>query len=162
MFFQCSAFLSRRTSPLLHLIIGPPNQRGSANHSAADKIRHQITANHPIQSVPEAVLVISNPCGGLRAASHRCRHDASDQSDYILLVLLTAALGGGINEYSSVVFTLCHVFRRVRCRVGGERHANRAANGGLIPPNEGAPTKQRWVEPPSSLSDLASSKFLSL
>jgi hypothetical protein len=28
MFFQCSAFLSRRTSPLLHLIIGPPRVRG--------------------------------------------------------------------------------------------------------------------------------------
>src|SRR5215469_12580959 len=56
MFFQCSAFLRRRTSPLLHLIIGPPESEGSANHIAADKIRHQITANHPIQSVPEAVL----------------------------------------------------------------------------------------------------------
>src|SRR5215831_550010 len=28
MFFQCSAFLSRRTSPLLHLIIGPPESEG--------------------------------------------------------------------------------------------------------------------------------------
>src|SRR5579864_5321544 len=28
MFFQCSAFLSRRTSPLLHLIIGPPESKG--------------------------------------------------------------------------------------------------------------------------------------
>jgi hypothetical protein len=55
MFFQRSGFLSRRTSPLLHLIVGAPNQRGSANHIAADKIRHQTTANHPIQSAPEAV-----------------------------------------------------------------------------------------------------------
>ena len=33
-------------------------------------------------------------------------------------------------EHSSVVFTLCHVFRRVRCRAGRERDANERRTAG--------------------------------
>jgi hypothetical protein len=76
-------------------------------------------------------LVKSNQCGG----SSTLRAIAADImrrpiQPYITSDVERRPFGGGHYEHSSVVFTLRHVFRRVRCRAGRERDANEQRTAG--------------------------------